>query len=165
MGDWNLQENREPPVCPVLVLAGAADMNMIPSGFPVFRKRLPDSLRGLCNHKKGTVCTAPYHIPGFCPPLVCSVDKEIRREAGVDYRPGRNTVTAFVWPGAVFPDRQIEAGSLMDICRILPIFLIAAEHIAVLASCTYLFTAMPQVPGDCYRRTLIISRDWSGDCL
>ena len=50
--DRKLEKDRKPAVSLVLVLAGTADMDMIPSFAPVCREALKDSLRAFGDHKE-----------------------------------------------------------------------------------------------------------------
>lgn len=66
MWEGERQENPQPAVSPVLVLAGAADLHIVISGFsPVCRQRCRNPFRPLRDHEKIAVAAFPHHGPGF----------------------------------------------------------------------------------------------------
>ena len=146
--DRELQEDGKAPVCPVLIFAGTADVDLVPPFAPVCGKGLQNAFRALCDHKEGAVRPAAYHVPSLFSPCVCFFDEEVRCKTGIDRGSGWDPEASFEGTGAEFSDWQIETAGLVYIRRILTVLFITPEHIAMLTAGAHFFAAVPQVPSD-----------------
>ena len=84
VADRKIQKDGETPVRLVLVLTGAADVDVLISVAPVRGKSFVEPLRAFGDEIEREVRTLPHHLPGFGPPCIGVRMKEVRGEAGHD---------------------------------------------------------------------------------
>ncbi|MCI6262701.1 MAG: hypothetical protein MR610_05525 [Olsenella sp.] len=72
-----LQEKRNPLVCPLLVLAGHIEEDVLPALSPVFRKAGTHPLGPLRQEEEHDIRPLPHHLPSLVPPLICLLEEEV----------------------------------------------------------------------------------------
>lgn len=138
-----IQKDGETPVRLVLVLTGAADVDILISIAPVFWESFIEPLRALGDKIKLQIRADLHHHPGFGTPCIGIWMKEVRGEAGHDRAVFR---LKFIVPTPVFFHRKVERGSFRYDGGVLAELGIAPVYIAVLTSGTAFGTAVPWIP-------------------
>ena len=141
--DRKIQEDRKAPVCLVLVLTGAADVDVLISIAPVRGKAFVEPLRALSDKIELQIRADIHHLPGFGPPCIGVRMKEVRSEAGHD---GAVLRLQLIVPMPVFFNRKVERGCLLHDGGVLAKFGITPVNIAVLTSGTAFGAAVPWIP-------------------
>ena len=143
VADRKIQKDGETPVRLVLVLTGAADVDVLISIAPVRGKAFVEPLRAFGDEIEREIRAFPHHLPGFGTLGIGVRMKEVRGEAGHDRAVFR---LQLVVPMTVFFDRKAERGCFLYNGGVLAELGITPVNIAVSASGTAFGAAVPWVP-------------------
>ena len=110
VADRKIQKDGETLVRLVLVLTGAADVDVLISIAPVRGKAFVEPLRAFGDEIEREIRAFPHHLPGFGTLGIGVRMKEVRGEAGHDRAVFR---LQFIVPTPVFFDRKVERGGFL----------------------------------------------------
>ena len=142
VGDRKIQKDGETPVRLVLVLTGAADVDVLISIAPVSGKSYVEPLRAFGDEIERKVRTFPHHLTGFGPPCIGVRMKEVRGEAGHDRAVFR---LQLIVPTPAFFDRKVERGGFLYDGGVLAELGITPVNIAVSTSGTAFGASVPWI--------------------
>lgn len=149
--EGQLQKYRYSFISPALIFTGDVEHHVLPAITPVFRQVVCDALRTFRQQEEFHVRAPMDDVPGLIPPGVGFLEEEIGGHADSDH------FTAFdlVFSAACFAEWIAEPSPCsIDFSAVLITLGIKVIHIAVLATFTALFAAVPWVPDIMQRRSL-----------
>lgn len=138
-----LQKNRDALVSSALILTGNIEHHILPAIAPVYRQMVRDALRAFRQQKELHIRALTDDVPGFIPPGVGFLQKEIRGHAYPDHLAALD----LVFSAARFAEWIAEPSlRSIDFSAVLITLGIKVIHIAVPATFTALFAAVPRIP-------------------
>ena len=137
------QQKGDPLVGPALVFAGDGKHDVFPAAAPVPGKTLGDALRTLGQQEKADIGAHGDNAPGFFPPGIRLLQKEVGSHADPEHFTASDLI-----PAAPVPGQGIaECGACAVDLGSVPVSLrVKIVHIAVFAALAAFPAAMPWVP-------------------
>ena len=132
-----------------MILASAADLDVIVPVVPIGRQTALNALRTLCYHIKEAVGACFHNLPSIAAPLISVLVEKVRREARHKRAAARVLILPLKLTCAVNSKRHIKRFCFCNNARILAVLRIAAVNIAVVAAGGDLRAAVPRVSRYC----------------
>ena len=141
--EGQLQKYRYSFISPALIFTGDVEHHVLPAITPVFRQVVCDALRTFRQQEEFHVRALMDDVPGLIPPGICLLQEEVGRHA----HPEHLAAFDLVFSAACFAEWIAEPSlRSIDFSAVLITLGIKVIHIAVLATFTALFAAVPRIP-------------------